>query len=255
MLAESIESGALLVEHHREYHAAAKRYMSSHRLSDIRLGRTRDEDDKPRPHYDIGRWTHTMILEGEGELFSEVVVGGPFNPKTRRPYGMTSKAFQEQARILRRELDLELVPPDQFALMCAMRQAVHRHEVARQLLDEGRAELVARCLYRGVWCQIRCDWLTPSGVLVDLKTCRDIGRFCDDALRFDYPHQLAFYRRVLCLATGYHPQDVYLIGVEKTLRPQVQVVRVNHELLAEAEAENEEVLDQLETDEGGFYRV
>ena len=94
----------LIHESAAEYHAQAKRHLSSHALADFRKcpqlfihkrrGIITDED---RPAYLIGRALHTLALEGEERFCAEFAVGGPINEKTGQRFGAATKAFAEWA--------------------------------------------------------------------------------------------------------------------------------------------------------------
>ena len=82
-------------------------------------------------------------------------------------------------------------------------------------------------------CKGRLDFVTQSGVLVDLKTTRDaspegFGREC---ARYDYHGQAAFYRDGYAAATGQHLPYV-LVAVEVNRPYVVQVYRLHDDVLA-----------------------
>ena len=84
---------------------------------------------------------------------------------------------------------------DQFAYRL---QHDHRGAVAPTgtgaIESRHRRGRVIRAEYVGVPCQIRVDWFSSDEGLVDLKTCEDLDAFEDDARRFQYVPQMAFYR-------------------------------------------------------------
>lgn len=239
---------SLIDEPAREYHANAMYYMSSHKLSSIRKEEEYDSSDKPA--YRIGRWSHVHILEGAQRFFEECVVGGPCR-RDGKSYAVTSKRQQVAAAECKDKYGMELVPPDTWEMLCDMRRAVRRNHEAAELLQAGAPEKVGRGTYLGVNCQIRCDWLTPNRQLVDLKTCRELGRFKFDALNYDYVHQLAFYREMLRIVTG-EVFDVFIIAVQKT-NPASFVYHLSDRILSAAQVENEDTLRKIAQEEGNRY--
>ncbi|ADV63013.1 hypothetical protein Isop_2439 [Isosphaera pallida ATCC 43644] len=237
----------LLREPAEVYHAKSKEYLTSHALADFRenpllyrkrqLGLVVEED---RPAFQIGRAAHTLILEGRDAYRRQYAFGGPTNPATGKLFDSRSKAYQEWA-----ERQAKPVLTDrQAALVEELAGAVQRHPVAGELLAEGLPESVLRCDYRGVPCQARLDWLNPAKGLVDLKTCDHLKYLEADARSFGYLHQLAFYRALLALAGG-EQVPVYLIAVEKREPFRCGVWRIDPNVLAACERDNEAALERL----------
>lgn len=183
-------------------------------------------------HYLLGSATHCLTLEGRQEFERQFVVGGPINPKTDRPFGRDTKAYEAWAA----EQGKPCLSDDQFALCCQLASAVKSHKLAASLLNEGVAEGVLRVNYGGVPCQIRVDWFHPTLGIVDLKTCENLDNFEADAAKYHYVQQMAFYRAVLGEVTGdYVP--VSLIAVEKREPYRVGVWTIAiHDLLDAEEA-------------------
>lgn len=229
------------------YHARSKEHLTSHALADFRenplLYRKRQlglvvEGD--RPAFQIGRAAHTLILEDRDAYRRQYALGGPTNPATGKLFDSRSKAYQEWA-----ERQAKPVLTDrQAALVEELAATVERHPVAGELLAEGVPESVIRRDYRGVPCQARLDWVNPAQGLVDLKTCDHLKYLEADAKSFGYLHQLAFYRALLGLETG-ELLPVYLIAVEKREPYRCGVWRIDPNVLAVAERDNEAALEQL----------
>ena len=240
----------LIRESAETYHAKASEYLSSHQLGDFRkcpllyhrkrIGLIQDED---RPAYVLGRAAHTLILEGRKRFEAEYAVGGPVNPRTGEPFGAATKAFAEWAATQGKPV----LTAEQVALVEAMNAGVREHELAVVFLTQGVAERVCRAEYCGVPCQIRTDYFSPpsGGGIVDLKTCDDLTYFEADARRYDYAHQLAFYRAVLAAARGGELFPVHLIAVEKKEPFRAGVWRIGEDVLAVAQKENEEAVKRL----------
>jgi hypothetical protein len=239
---------AVLIQEPAEvYHAKAKDYLSSHALADFRrcpvLFHKKKQGlipDKDSPAYLLGRAAHTLILEGRDAFEAGYAFGGPINPQTGKPYGVNTKAFAEWLAIQGKPA----LSDDQLAQVEQMAAGVQQHDAATDLLSLGQAEGVVRIEYRGLLCQIRIDWLNPEQGIVDLKTCDDLTWFEADARRFEYVHQLAFYRAVLAQAVG-GLVTVHIVAVEKKEPFRCGVWRVGQDVLAIAQEDNEQAIDRL----------
>jgi len=241
------ETASILREPAEDYHGKAKDYLSSHQLADFRrapmlyhrkkLGLIPDAD---HPAYLIGRAAHTLILEGKEKFNEEYAVGGPVNEKTGKPYGKDTKAFAAWAE----EQSKAVLTQGQFDLIRNMAIGVALHDRASEILSTGIAEGVVRADYCDVPCQIRMDWFSPHGGLADLKTCDNLTWFEADARRWQYAHQMAFYRAVLAVAIG-TVVPVHLIAVEKKEPFRCGVWRTSEDVLAAAQKENEAAMRRL----------
>lgn len=244
-------SAQLIREPADVYHAASSRYLSSHSLARFRacpllyhLHATGVLSDEDRPAYLVGRALHTHVLEGRDTFRDQYAIGGPINPKTGAPYGTATKAFAEWARAQRKPV----LSVEQAILVDDMAASVRSHTVAAALLAEGVAEGVARTVYAGVECQARFDWVCKH-VIVDLKTCDDLSWFEQDARRYGYVHQLAFYRAVYAQYTKdprlEEAKMCYLIAVEKKQPYRCGVWEVLPTLLTSAATENRHAIKDL----------
>lgn len=222
-----------------EYHAATKRneYTTSHRLNQFRRcpalykkiidGEIVEGDTAA---FQLGRATHTLILEGDERFSAEFAVSdGPTNEKTSKPYGKATKAYQDWAA----EQTQPVIGTEDYTLILKMRDAVHAHAVAADLLKSGIAEGTVRTTWNGEPVQARLDWFDPErNIIVDLKTCNDADRFGYDIRDFGYVPQLGFYAKCVSLARGdkigVGPQtpDCYLVAVEKKEPYRVSVTQI-----------------------------
>ncbi len=209
-----------------EYHEAARRgmYLSSHLLGDFRkapllyhMKMTGETETPESGAFLVGRAVHTLILEGRSAFDGEFIVSdGPVNPKTGEPFGRMTRAYREWADAQR----LGVVSGADFSFMAKLRQSVWTHPLAMSLLDAGVAEQTVRAAYCSEPCQIRMDWFRGDyegrPTIADLKTCDTLDWFEQDARRFGYAHQMAFYRDVLNVASGGEVDAAcYLVAVEK----------------------------------------
>lgn len=244
----NIDLNLLQAEPAEEYHAKARQYLSSHRLIDFMkcpwLYFKKSEGlivDRDSPAYLVGRAAHARILEGRDAYESQFALGGPINPKTGRPFGAATKAFDEWAQVQGKPvLSLE-----QVELIEQMASAVAMNDEAVDLLLYGRSEGVVRADYCGTKCQIRIDWTHPHKGIVDLKSCDEIDWFEADARRYRYLTQLAFYQAVLAEVVG-EMVPVHVVAVEKREPYRCGVWLVSNDSLAIARRENEAAIRRLQ---------
>ena len=229
------------------YHSKRKDYLSSHQLGDFRKSpslfikkRKGLVPDKDTSAYNLGRATHKLILEKEEKFHEDYAVGGPINDSTGKPYGSTTKKFQEWKEALGKEVITE----DEFELIQKMNEGVQANEHACKLLETGIAEGVIRTNYCQMPCQIRMDFFSFHNGLIDLKTCQDLDKFEWDSIRFGYIHQLAFYRAVLG-AFQSNSSPVHLIAIEKQEPYRCGVWRVGEKSLFLAEKENTRAIQEI----------
>ena len=228
------------------YRAQAQHYLSSHALADFRRcpllyhqKRTGLIEDEDRPAYVVGRALHVLALEGKERFYEEFTVGGPINPKTGSTYGSSTKAFAEWAEAQ----GCDVLSDGQFDLVSRMAQSVDSHKRAQALMSVVIAEGVVRTPYCSMECQGRIDWFTGREI-VDLKTVDVLDFFPQDARRFGYHHQMAFYRALIQQRCGV-ALPCYLIAVEKKAPFRTGVWRILDHVLSDAEAQNAAAIERL----------
>jgi len=101
-LTQPIDLSILAAEPADEYHARAGEYLSSHQLLDFiacpwlyrkkQLGLI---DEPESSAYLLGRAAHCRILEGRDAYEAQFAIGGPINPRTKKPFGKETKAFRD----------------------------------------------------------------------------------------------------------------------------------------------------------------
>jgi exodeoxyribonuclease VIII len=93
------------------------------------------------------------------------------------------------------------------------------------------------------------DWLTPEGVIVDLKTCEDASPvgFARSVAKFRYHVQAAFYQQGLNEhnITGF--EKFIFIAVEKSAPFNIGIYKLDYEAIEQGELE---IARNLET-----YRI
>jgi len=167
-------------------------------------------------------------------------VGGPVNPRTGKPFGTTSQAWADWASAQGKPV----LNDEQFSLVKAIGAGVAAHSGVSALLADGMAESVARAEYCGRRCQIRLDWFNPIAGIVDLKSCDDLTWFETDARRYQYVHQMAFYRAVLAKASGF-VAPVHLVAIEKKEPFRCGVWLIAESALDYAQKENEAAIARM----------
>lgn len=244
----NIDLGILLTESEAQYHAQADQFLSSHQLLEFvrcpllyhkrSLGMIEEAESTS---YLIGRAAHVRILQGREAFEAAYALGGPINPKTGKPFGFGTKAFDQWAEAQGKPV----LSHEHVDLVEHMAAGVTMHGEAMELFRVGRAEGIVRAEYCGVPCQARIDWLHPHRGLVDLKTCDDLSWFEADARRYGYHWQVAFYRSILAAVLHGMLVPVYLVGVEKKEPYRCGVWRVGDRTLAQAQRENEAAIVRL----------
>lgn len=233
-----------------EYHEASRqgRYLSSHMLGDFRkcpaLYRKRlagEIAETESAAFTLGRAAHKLILEGRSAFDTEYIIAdGPINPKTGEAFGRTTKAFAEWSATQNREV----ISGKDFGFLVKLQTSVWLHPFVSEMLTDGVAEGTVRAEYCGELCQIRMDFFNEKHGIIDLKTCDDLSWFENDARRFGYVYQLAFYRAVLREATGVKA-PIHIIAVEKREPFRCGVWLVSGEALNFAEMENAAAIERL----------
>jgi hypothetical protein len=228
-----------------EYHAIDR--CSNSRLSLLKRSPAHAKqaiDEGPTPSTKsqrIGTATHTAVLEPElaveafdvAEQCSATTNSGSqcsYSGKVRRSgdwYCGTHDPGEEEAGPA---YDGLVVSEDQHESICRMRDSVHTHPAASELLAcGGRPELTALFDHADVdtatgevrsklACKARIDYVHPGGnALVDLKTTRDASKeaFQRDVWNRGYFRQLAFYRYALATLGRCDLARAYIVAVEK----------------------------------------
>ena len=207
-----------------EYHAIDRCSNSRLSLLEQSPAHAKEAIDNPTPSTKsqrIGTAAHTAVLEPhlmDESLAVATQCAGTTNSgkqcsysgKVRRNgswYCGTHDPGEDEAG---EAYDGLVVSEDDYEDIARMRDAVHAHPVAAELLEEGRPELTALFDHADVdketgevrselACKARIDTYHPDGVIVDLKTTRDASKdaFRKSLWNYGYFRQLAFYRYAL----------------------------------------------------------
>ena len=102
--------------------------------------------------------------------------------------------------------------------LTAMRDAVFTHSKAKNALQGGIAETTLFWEIDGVACKARPDYITDSGLIVDLKTCQDARpeEFSKSCWKYRYHVQAAWYTVGYRAVFGKDPAGFLFLPVEKT---------------------------------------
>jgi len=168
----------------------------------------REETDALR----LGSAVHCAVLEPD-RFAADYVIAPPMDHRT--------KAGKEQwAEFEAANAGKTMLNRDEGALALRLAEAVRAHPRAQVLLAAGQPEVSA--LWSdpdlGVRCRARYDWLTPEGLVLDLKTTQNASAaaFAKAVATFRYHVQHAWYLDGYHQATGDLPLGFIFIAVEKT---------------------------------------
>ena len=202
---------------------------------------------------DVGTAAHVLILEGLNAYTERYVVSsGPVNDKTGKPYGTSTKAYQEWKDGMLSQ-GLELITPGEDQTVREMAASVRLHPVASEWLASGEPEGVVRTRVMDMDVQARLDFYAHDGYIVDLKTCRDLDAFEDQYTDLRYDIQAAFYQEVFEAAYYYAP-PVRFVAVEKAAPFRVGVFEVPDAEMGRARAELVRTLLEIKRmDADGVY--
>lgn len=171
------------------------------------------------PAMELGTAIHTCVLEPD--KFEALYIVKPDGLDMRYKEGKAWAAENEGKTILYR---------NQWDTCFGIRDAVHRHSIAKGLLTGGVAEqsVIVHDAEHGVDLRCRPDYIT-RGILVDLKSAvtsqpADFGRA---VINFGYDVQEAFYRRVWHIETGEAPKGFVFVAVEKNPPYAVSVLMLD----------------------------
>lgn len=249
---ESVFTHLINGEPFEKYKKRSKEYVTSHQLSEFRrcpkkfrdalLGIAPESEDTSA--YLVGRAAHTAILEGLDEYRKRYEwESWPINEKTGEPYGDGTKVVSGWKAQLS-ENEKEGISKEQNDLVMSMYNSVMAHQESTEILTHGFPEQVGRTTLNEIPVQCRIDWFSITKGIVDLKTCNDLTWFEQDAKRFEYAYQFAFYRSILReLCEIDFPVSV--IAVEKKYPFRVGVWQISAQTLEYHEKQNNAALERL----------
>jgi hypothetical protein len=200
----------------------------------FRYRKTHERADSPAMA--LGRAIHTAVLEPDRFLVEFSYYDGP-----RRAGEVWEKFAAANA-------GRTILKPDEYEKVLDVRDAIRAHKVARRLLRWGRPEVTLQWTDPETRLRLKArpDWLGAGGVLLDLKSTRDIEMrsFSRLAVRMSYIEQLAFYR-LGKRACGYEDGPAYLLAVEVEGPHDVGVFEVEADALDTGEDTVRELLQRV----------
>jgi len=190
--------------------------------------------------HDVDRAALVLTLEGQQEYERQFISGGPVNPQTNEPYSIYSSEYRDWAA----GQDRTVLTNEQAQTVEHIDYGVRMHAEARKLLANGVAQGVVRCEYRGMACQSRLDWVSPSQGLVGLAVCDSLS-WLDTTLRIGgFVHRLAFEHGLIAQITEAN-LPVHVIAVEKRAPHRCGVWFVSGRLVQKARKENDQAIDRF----------
>lgn len=239
-------------ETNEEYQAKSGEYLTSHLLRDFREGPAiyKKRIDRLLPPLDsralrVGSAAHCYILEGRDEFLARYAVGAPINPRTQKPYGFDTAAYEEWEK----EQGRPVISNEDLHMIENMAAAVRAHPQVQALtyVEDAMTERVVRREMRGVLCQCRPDWYSPTNGLIELKTCDSLHKFWSAIKWREYDVQVAFYRMLLLDGADMDDPEMcprYIVAVEKVQPHRVAVIELDFGLVLWPR--QQEILNALE---------
>jgi hypothetical protein len=162
----------------------------------------------------IGSALHCAVLEPAEFGFRYAQKPASIDRRTKEGKAAFEKFCAENA-------GREILDPDDFSTVLAMRRSIQLHASAQKLLAEGEPEVTWRVAHAGLPVPIQCrtDWVNvKGGYVADVKTVSSLGsddmEFARTMAAFGYHRQAAFYLDILAKC-GVSDMEWYFIVVEK----------------------------------------
>lgn len=167
---------------------------------------------------DLGTHIHCATLEPD--VFSKDYVKMP-------GFNMQTKAGREQAEAFKRTItqdgdtDLIILTKPEYEKVCAMRDSILAHPVAKSLLtSKGISEASIFGEINGLQVKCRPDRIVDPEVfgqhiLVDVKKCASIDEFAKSVIGFRYNVQQAYYSDIYEQYSGHKPRFIFIVVGEK----------------------------------------
>jgi hypothetical protein len=186
------------------------------------------EKRKPTRNMDIETAIHAAILEPERYRKEYVVSVAEVR---------SEKKYKELAAVYGGDKTLTAVEGERVEGM--IESVSSDLEAVKILTSSGKAELSGVCIdpETGIKIRARFDWLTDSGVSLDLKKTQDIRKFSRSVSDYRYHVQDAMYSFVYELITGEKLQAFKFLAVEELAPHSCRVFE----------------LDELSKEIGEFY--
>lgn len=187
-----------------------------------------------------GKAFDVLFLHGR-DAFEKIVTVEPQMNRAKKEYKEWKAANAKAECIL---------SPDEKANILKMHEATQKKEQFSKIFDEPgypHRVIVWQCSQTGIWCKAEIDWITESGIIVDLKSTSDAGFwfFAKNAYRLGYHNQGAFYQDGLEHVTGIAHTEFQLAAVEVDPPFESHVFKVSSDQLMKARTYNAEHMEAL----------
>lgn len=175
----------------------------------------------------LGRVFHTITLQPE--LLEQTTLIVDASTRNTNIYKAAAVTATGKDVILRHEYDV----------LCRMRDRFHANSLNRSILQgaEREASLFWIDPTTGMPCKARLD-VKGKGVVIDVKTTRDLSRFQYDAKDYGYYRQGGWYTSGVEAVTGEKVESFLLIAVEKSAPFDSKVFEIGGKALRAARAQN-----------------
>jgi exodeoxyribonuclease VIII len=223
----------------------------------------------------LGSAVHMLALEPERFDAQYVVLEGPINPTTKKPYGRDTIKFKDWLDSLAIEPDRHVLISSEFAESLAIAKAFQSHPTIAAIMAS-RAEKLFESEYAMLWVEddgseldLKCkiDFVCPSErLIVDLKTTSDPSPYAWSwsAEDFGYHRQAAIYSDAM--EAKYGEPFKFLFGVVRSKEPyeaavyeldaeSIQRGRVEYEALIEEYIDRKATNDWLSEWQRGVFSV
>jgi exodeoxyribonuclease VIII len=227
-------------------------YRFHYRKTDEEKKEVVEEDGASDKNF--GTAFHTAVLEPD--LLSSTVVIAPTSINKRTKVGK-----QEFADFMAQNKHKVVVDVGEHDLLLKMRDAVHRHPVARHF---ARADggMIENSFYgydpkNGLLRKCRPDKIIESGeLIIDLKSTKDASPrgFALDATNYTYYLQPPWYLDTMELAVGWTAENFVFLAVEKEPPFQIGIYYAQQHDIELARAECQRLADLIaECDASGYW--
>lgn len=202
----------------------------------------------------LGSAVHMLALEPERFDAQYVVLDGPINPQTGKPYGRDTKKFEVW---LDAEMTLQtrkVLVREEFANSLAIAKAFQSHPTIAAIMAS-RAEKLFESEYAMLWVEddgseldLKCkiDFVCPSErIIVDLKTTSDPSphAWSWSAEDFGYHRQAAIYSDAM--EAKYGEPFRFLFGVVRSKEPyEAAVYELDAESINRGRSEYEALIEE-----------
>jgi hypothetical protein len=141
-----------------------------------------------------------------------------------------------------------LIKESMFKDVKKIRDSVFKNKGAEKLLTKGKSEASVFWKEGNQAFKCRFDYLTDSGIVIDLKTCQDSNprNFLKSIVNFNYDIQNVFYQRAAQKALGLSsPPPFVFIAVNKLYPFESSIIGLGEHTLKKARVRLEEALKNM----------